>query len=408
QCLTWAWQESGNPLYQSRVEETINWILREMVAEDASGEPSGAFGSALDADSEGEEGKFYIWHEGEIDEVLGEKAEVFKKIYDVTPQGNWEGKTILNRSHTPDELEPELEETLTLCREKLLSARAARKRPAWDDKVLADWNGLTITALAEASQVFQTQEWRAAAERAFQFILANMEQDGRLFHSWRRGKRANPATLDDYALLIEAAVALHEASGEESYLKKARDWLDLVERHFLDETGGGYYFTADDTLDVILRSKSIQDNATPSGNGVLLGLFFKIYFLTGEEVYLKRAETVLTAFSGALNRQGFGMPTLLFNSEYQDNAIQIVIIADRANPGVQSLLACAYRHSSPIRTIQVVPDGSLLAKGHPALGKNRVEDKATAYVCRGQSCSLPVTDERALAELLKTPQSIKH
>ena len=401
QCLTWAWQDTGKPLYAVRVRETVEWLLREMMAEDEKGEPCGAFAATLDADSEGEEGKFYVWQSAEIDALLGADSDFFKATYDVTPQGNWEGKTILNRSRDSELKADAEEERLAKCREILLRERAKRVRPGWDDKVLADWNGLMITALAEASEAFDEPGWLAAAERAFAFVCDTLDQDGRLSHAWRRGVRDHPASLDDYAFMIEAALALHGATGEDEYLTQALAWTGILETHYWDSTHGGFFFSADDTADLIVRSKTAQDNATPSGNGVMVAVYARLHGLTGEETHRAQSEALFQAFSGALSKQALGMTTLLAGAEVLDQAQQIVIRGDLAAEDTRALLRTLRELCLPNRVLQVVPPDKELPEGHPAAGRGMIEDKATAYLCRGQTCSLPVTAPADFAALLK-------
>src|SRR5216683_2997241 len=218
--LTLVWEETRDPLYAQRVAETVGWLEREMVEE------GGAFASSLDADSEHEEGKFYVWSEAEIDAVLGERAALFKRFYDVTPEGNWEEKTILNRSRSPDLADEETEGELAVCRALLFRARADRVRPGWDDKVLADWNGMMISAMANAGLVFERPAWIELARGAFDFIRRHMvAADGRLLHSWRAGRARHPSSVDDYANLCRAALVLHEPTGSEDFLAQARGWV---------------------------------------------------------------------------------------------------------------------------------------------------------------------------------------
>ncbi len=400
QCLTWAWQDTGNPLFATRVRETLDWVLSEMLAEGENGEKCGAFAATLDADSEGEEGKFYVWQESEIDTLLGEESDFFKSAYDVTPGGNWEGKTILNRSQIP-ELKSDLDEQrLAASRKILFDQRKTRIHPGWDDKVLADWNGLMIAALAEAAMVFNEPRWLRAAIEAFNFIDATVQVAGRLHHSWRRGKRAHPASIDDYAFLIEAALMLHEATSEEPYLKKAEEWVAVAIEHYWDEAEGGFFFSANDTTDLIVRSKVIQDNATPSGNGVMLASFARLYALTGKSEYLDRGETLFRTFSGAIPKQALGLTTLLAGSDLLESTLQIVIMGEQNASDTEALKKEVYRHCLPNRVLQIVPPGKELPKSHPASGKTAIEGQATAYVCLGQSCSLPVTEATALSALL--------
>src|SRR5207248_1429965 len=253
--------------YRERVDETLGWVSREMVTRE------GGFASSLDADSEHEEGKFYVWLEPEIDRVLGERAGLFKRFYDVTPEGNWEGKNILNRSGRPEHADEETERELAACRARLLQAREKRVRPGWDDKVLTDWNGLMIAAMANAGTVYERPVWIETARCAFDFIRREMVvDDGRLLHSSRAGRARHPASVDDYANLCRAAVALHEATGDETFLSQARDWIAVLDRYYWDEAEGGYFFAAKDTEGLIARAKTAADSAVPAGNGTLVGV----------------------------------------------------------------------------------------------------------------------------------------
>jgi uncharacterized protein YyaL (SSP411 family) len=397
--LTLVWQETKAPLLRARVHETVGWALREMLAA-----PDGAghrgFASSLDADSEHEEGKFYVWSEAEIDAALGADAALFKSIYDVTPGGNWEGHNILNRIANPDLRDDATEAKLAAPRAALFAIRAKRVRPGWDDKVLADWNGLMIAALANAAQVFEQPSWLAAAIDAFAFVTGSLAVDGRLRHSWRDGRAKHPATLDDHAQLCRAALALHEATGDDRYLRQAQEWVDLLDRHYRDENGGGYFFAADDTADIILRTKNAADNATPSGNGALVGVLARLFYLTGEDRYRARADEVIATFSGELDRSFFSLATLLNSNELLQTAQQIVVIGDRAAADTRALAAAVFGRSLPNRILSVIAPAGRLPEGHPAAGKTQVAGRATAYVCRGTTCSLPITAPSGLSQAL--------
>jgi uncharacterized protein YyaL (SSP411 family) len=410
--LTWAWQDSKAPLYEQRVRETVAWTLREMMAakqavpagSDPGAPPDearcGAFASTLDADSEGEEGRFYVWSAAEIATLLGEDSDLFSKTYDVTPGGNWEGKTILNRSANLELGDPLVEASLVEKRKTLFSVRAKRVWPGWDDKVLADWNGLMIGALARAAPVFDEPAWLATAERAFAFVADSLCVDGRLHHSWRHGVLKHPATLDDYALMCDAALALHQATGRADYLAQAESWLEVVERHYADPEGGAYFLTADDTKRLIVRTKTAHDNATPAGNGVLAGVFARLYYLTGEARYRERAEALVSAFSGDLNRYFSSFASLINASELLQSAIQLVVIGADDDPATRSLLRAAYDLSLPLLVLQRIgPDGDL-PETHPAAGKGMKDGQPTAYVCRGPTCSLPITTADELTQAL--------
>ena len=397
--LTLAWQDLKAPLYRHRVEETIAWLFNEMTV------GSGGFASSLDADSEGEEGRFYVWTEKEIDRVLGEASPLFKRAYDVTALGNWEHTTILNRSRSPDLLSPDDEALLGRARAKLLEVRAGRVRPGFDDKTLADWNGLMIAALANAALAFQRPDWLEKARAAFAYIERVQGEKGggrgdRLLHSARDGKAQHAGLLDDYAQMTRAALALYEASGEGAYLAKARAWSKVLDAHFWDAQNAGYFLTPDDGEALIVRTRNAHDNATPSGNGTQAANLARLWYLTGEAAYRDRAEAVIGAFSGDVSRSAMAFSTLLNAAELLLAGQQIVIVGDRAASDTRALLDAVTALSLPNRVLQVIAPGEALPTSHPAHGKGQVEAKATIYVCEGTTCSLPATDPAHVPPLL--------
>ncbi|MBO0737667.1 MAG: thioredoxin domain-containing protein [Alphaproteobacteria bacterium] len=393
--MTLVWQETGSPLYRDRIAETLGWVSREMAT------PQGGFASSLDADSEHEEGKFYVWSEAEIDAVLGERSALFKRFYDVSAQGNWEEKNILNRSSMPERADDATERELAACRVLLFRARERRVRPGWDDKVLADWNGLMIAAAANAGSVFEQPPWIESAQRAFDFVCAHMTTpDGRLLHSWRAGRARHPASVDDYANLCRAALSLHEAVGGETFLAQARSWVAVLDRHYWDAAGGGYFFAANDTGRLIARAKTAADSPVPAGNGTLVGVLARLAILTGEEAYRRRAEAIVETFSGEVARNFFPLASLLNNTELLENPLQIVIVGATDDPLFRSLRRTVYKASLPNRTVVSLAPGDRLPAGHPASGKGLFEGKPAAYVCEGPVCSLPVTDPETLLETL--------
>ncbi len=392
--LTGAWQETKSKLYETRVAETIDWAEREMLL------PEGGFASSLDADSEHEEGKFYVWSEAEIDRLLGPRARRFREIYDVTPGGNWEGKTILNRLDHLDLLDDAAEDELRACRAILFDARASRVRPGLDDKVLADWNGLMIAALAVAGTSFGRDDWLDRAAASFDFIAENLGgADGRLMHAWRAGKRAHTAVLDDYANMSRAALLLYEATGEARFLAAARRWVEICDAHYRDPRGG-YFFTADDAEALLVRTKQALDQPNPSGNGTLVEVFARLYHLTGEAKFRERAEEVIAAFAGELQRNLFGLATLLDGAEILERAVQIVIVGDRKNAGTQALIRAVNEAALPTKVLLVVANGAELPESHPAAGKGSLGGRATLYLCEGTTCSLPLSHLDALGAAL--------
>ncbi|HVA12501.1 MAG TPA: thioredoxin domain-containing protein [Stellaceae bacterium] len=390
---TAAWQATRKPLYAERVAETIAWLAREMRL------ASGGFASSLDADSEHVEGKFYVWSEAEIEAVLGPRAARFKEFYDVSAAGNWEEHNILNRLDRPDRAGDDIERELAADRATLLAARAPRIRPGIDDKVLADWNGLTIAALVEAACVFGRADWLDLGRNAFDFVVAAMSDSaGRLYHSWR-GRAQHRAILDDYANMSRAGLALYEATGDARYLMRVQNWIALVSKHYADPRGG-FFFTADDAESLIARSKNALDQPNPSGNGTIAAVLARLYYLTGDADYRRAAQATLDAFAGGARQNLFGHATLLNAAELLLKGLQVAIVGGRNDAGTQALLAAIYRQNLPNRIVSVIAPGAALPPGHPAAGKERISGKATAYVCDGPVCSLPLTDAAALAEHL--------
>ena len=394
--------ETEDPLLRQRITETVDWTLREMVAE------GGGFAATQDADSEGEEGKFYVWQKAEIESVLGkDEAELFCAAYDVTDAGNWEHKTILRRSIAPELRDPATEARLAASRAKLFAVRDKRIKPGWDDKVLADWNGLMIAALADLSLQYEQPAWLGAAERAFAFVSTTMAPaKDHLGHSWREGKLVHPGLLDDYAGMMKAALALHEATGKADYLDRAKAWGAIVEAEYADAVNGGYFLTARNAEALVARTRTAADNATPSGNGTLVGVFARLWYLTGELDWRERVQTLLDAFAGEVARNFFPMGAYLNGFDLFNNAVQVAIIGERGKANTDALVRAAYKVSLPNRIIQVTPPDATLPESHPAAGKTQTGGKPTAYVCLGPTCGLPVTTPGELIAALKATRAV--
>ena len=389
--LTWVWQETKAPLYAARVAETIGWILQEMRIE------AGAFAAALDADSEHEEGKFYVWAAAEVEAVLGAEAPLFKSHYDVHRIGNWEGKTILNRSEKPQLMDAETEARLAASREKLWAVRERRARPGRDHKILADWNGLTIAALCLAGEAFARKDWTDAAKDAFACVVTKMmAADGRLLHSWCDG-RTHLGILDDYAAMSKAALALYETTGDKAYLTHALTWGELLNTYYGDAEQGGFYFTPSDAPELITRIRNAFDNATPSGNGMMVHVLAALYYHIGKPVYRDQAERLIGAFAGEAVRTPVQLASFLSGMDFLLNAVQIVICLGE---GGEALLRAVAEFCVPNRLLSVAGEGETIPPGHPAAGKTRIGNAAAAYVCIGERCSLPVTDPDVLRGVL--------
>jgi len=397
--MTEVWRETRAPLFAARVAETAGWVLREMVAE------GGGFAASLDADSEGEEGRFYVWSAEEIETALGAgDAALFARVYDVTPGGNWEGKTILNRLAAMEPPEAVEAARLAKMREKLLKARAKRVRPGFDDKVLADWNGLMISALARAAQAFGEGGWLKAAEEAFAFVRDTMSKQNRLHHAARKGKLTAPATSADYANMIAAALALHEATGKAAYLKQSRAWTSVLDEHYWAAAPGGYYFTADDTSDVLVRTRPAHDDATPNANGTMISNLARLWLLTGEEAYRARAEATLAAFAAAIWQNPVAHASLIIGALDLMVPQHVVLMAKtpaQAKPFREAL----NRLSLPHAVIETVKQAGDIAPSSPAAGMKPKGNEPTAYVCIGPQCSAPVTDPAELEPSIRALRS---
>ncbi|HSD92071.1 MAG TPA: thioredoxin domain-containing protein [Methyloceanibacter sp.] len=402
--LTEAWRETKHTLYALRVEETVGWLLREMTVE------GGGFAASLDADSAGEEGKFYVWSLAEIEEVLGaDDAKLFAEVYDVTADGNFEGHNILNRLGAIELRDAVTEDRLAMLREKLFAHRASRVRPGFDDKVLADWNGLMIAALANAADAFHRADWLQAAKRAFQFVSTRMIAGGRLKHAWREGEARAPASASDYANMIKAALALANVTGKQDYVDRAREWVDVLDAHYWSEELGGYYFAADDTADLIVRPFSGQDEATPNANGTMVSALTALYLRTGEARYRDRAEAILRGFAGAMSENVLAHAGLLAAAlDFAAPALVAIVVPQGGS--ADALRRALGEVSLPNAVVMQVragePGASALPDSSPAHGKTAIDNKPTGYVCIGPQCSLPVTEPAKLVETVKAARTV--
>lgn len=326
--------------------------------------------------------------------MLGfDEAAFFSRIYDVSDRGNFEGASILNRLGHTNTLPPEEEARLAHARAQLLARRDTRIRPATDDKILADWNGLVIAALALAGQTFRQPAWIAAADTAFQFILGTMSRDGRLAHAWRHGKAVYPAVATDYAAMIKGALALHAATLAPAYLAKAERLAAVLLAHYWNAETPGYYLSADDAEALILRPRSTTDEATPSATSVMTANAVRLWRLTGDVSHRDRADAAIAASPIAENL--FAATAMLSALDLRLGAVDVVIVAP-AGSDPEPLLAALRRHWSPSIVLSVHEGAADLPDGHPAAQKTPVGGEPTAYVCRGNSCSLPVTTAEAL------------
>jgi hypothetical protein len=385
--LALAWQRSGILLFAQRARETVAWLAREMTTSE------GAFAASLDADSEGEEGKFYVWSKNEIVELIGPEAgEFFARHYDVTDEGNFEGHNILNRLKKLPHTEAN-EARLSSLRTILLEARAGRVRPALDDKVLADWNGLVIAALVNAGIILDEPEWLAIAKRAFDFIVSNMSKGDRLGHSWRDGKLLFPGLASDFAAMIRAALALYEATGEHLYLERALAWQGALDEYYADRDTGGYYLSADDASDLLLRPHSTQDDATPNPNAVAAQNLVRLAILAGNDAWRAKADRLIEGILSTAERNLFGHVSLLNALDSRLRAVEIVAAGPDAGRFAQAALKLPYLDRIVLRA----SSGADLPTSHLAQEKLKATSRSAAFICVGEQCSLPVTEPDQIA-----------
>ncbi|MDP2411647.1 MAG: thioredoxin domain-containing protein [Pseudolabrys sp.] len=389
--LALAYQRSGSPLFATRARETVAWLTREMTT------PEGAFAASLDADSEGEEGKFYVWGKNEIIELLGPDAgEFFARHYDVSDDGNFEGHNILNRLPSVPRSEAD-EGRLTTLREILLEARAGRVRPGLDDKVLGDWNGLMIAALVNAGIVFDEPSWIAMARRAFDFIATSMTKGDRLGHSWRAGQLLFPGLASDFAAMIRAALALFEATGERPFLDQALRWQTAMDAHYADPDTGGYYLSADDADDLLLRPHSTADDASPNPNAVAAQNLVRLAVLSGDDRWRDKADVLLEGILSAAARNLFSHMALLNALDLRLRAAEIVLTGPDAGQMAQAALKLPFLDRIVLRAASSAD----LPPSHPAQEKLKAMTGSAAFVCVGERCSLPVTEAGQIAAAVK-------
>jgi uncharacterized protein YyaL (SSP411 family) len=400
--LALAYRRNGNKLFLQRAQETFDWLVREMST------PEGAFCASLDADSEGKEGKFYVWSRAEIDAVLGpQDCEYFADCYDVTPNGNFEGENILNRlnhlgrsGRGPNEFGAGLlrdragpdETRLAALRHKLLAAREQRIRPGLDNKVLADWNGLMIAALANAGAMLHQPSWLAKAQEAFAFVERHMTRDDRLGHSWRDGRLLYPGLASDHAAMVKAALALHEATGAPEYLARASQWQRALDRHYIRPDAGGYYLTADDAEGLIVRPDSTIDEATPNANGVTAQNLIRLAVLTGDETWRQQADVLFDRLLPTAAQSMYLHASLANALDLRLRAIEVAAIGPQADQFAAIALELPFAGRVVMRAAR--PED--LPAAHSGRALSLSDGQTVALVCAGQKCSLPISDPHQL------------
>ena len=393
---------TGDAFFRRVAEETLDYLIREMRA------PEGAFYSSTDADSEGEEGKYFVWTLAETERLLGpEDAAVFNRYYDVTAHGNFEGCNILHPTMTANDVAnrhqltaADVEAVLARGRAALLAARATRVPPATDTKVIVAWNGLAIDALARAGAVLAAPRFTEAARTAAAFLLDTLRRPHGLLRIYAGGKATIPAFLEDYAALADGLLSLYEATGEERWFSAALDLGEDMLAKFWDHEQGAFFSAGPDNEPLITRNKPVQDGATPSGNSHAALVLARLYALTARSDLADRLEQAQRAHGALLTRAATAMPLLLEALDWVRSHQAVAVIGEPGRADTLALLDVVRRGDAPDAfVIQRTPDAPTVV---PQLdGKSAIDGNATAYVCHGFACSAPVTAAQDLTALLR-------
>ncbi len=396
-----AYQLTRNNRYKEIVDKIFTYVIRDMT----SGE--GGFYSAEDADSEGEEGKFYVWSVEEIELVLGrEYKELFCKYYDITEEGNFEGKSIPNLINTSlDKIENniELKGKLDKCIDKLFRYRLDRIHPHKDDKILTSWNGLMIAAMAYGGRVLNNLDYINASKKAADFVLNNLKrEDGRLLARYRDGEAAHIGTIDDYAFMIWGLIELYETTFDILYLQNAIDLNNDMITLFWDENEGGLFITGKDSEELVIRPKEIYDGATPSGNSVATMNMLRLAKLTGNAELEEKAMLQFNVFSGKVQENPSSYSYFIIAFLFANIATKEVIIAgDRGNKDTQNMLRNINDSFLPFTTFILNDENPELYNQVPFIkNQGMIDDKTTAYVCEDFSCNKPTSDVEHFIKLL--------
>jgi len=401
-----AYTVAREPLFRSVVEETVSYLLREMLHSE------GGFYATQDADSEGEEGKFFVWTEDEINRVIGaEDGSIFCRMYDVGEPGNFEGKSILHPILAVEQAsklfrkEPaEITSLVARAKQKLFAEREKRVKPFRDEKIITAWNGLALSGLAAAIKISDNSACVDAAQRTVDFIFTKMFRDGFLLHTYKDGRAKLLGYLDDYAFMAVGLLDLYEALFDRAYLNRAVELGDIMLREFWDERNGGFFYTGKSHEQLISRAKPIFDASIPSGNAMATQLLLRLYHFTGDNRHRARADKVLRSYYDSMESQPFGFAHLLCALDaYVQGTKEIVIVGEPADAAVKQLIAEVDSIYLPNKVVQIAAPATPLAEISPLLqGKTQVDGRATAYVCQNFTCSAPVTSASELRDLLES------
>jgi uncharacterized protein YyaL (SSP411 family) len=400
-----AWQVEGIPLYRRVVEQTLDYIVREMT------HPEGGFYSAQDADSEGEEGKFYLWSYDEIAALVGQlDAELVTRHFGVTERGNFEGKNILYIAMEEEDLAASMQRDVTSvravlerARQTLFQARAQRIPPAKDEKVLTAWNGLMMGTFAEAARVLKRPDYLEVARRNAEFVLHEMMSDNQMMRAWRHGTGARQrAYLEDYAAYAAALLTLYQATFEVRWFLQARALADAILERFIDPEGG-FFDTRDDHEHILVRPRQLQDSATPSGNALAADVLLRLATYTGEHRYRDAAEKILHAMSALMEQypSGFGH-WLSVAAYYLAPPVLVAVVGlPEAADTLDLLDVLSSRYRPHLEIAFTTPEGEAMQHIPALKGREMRDGRATAYICHGFSCRPPVVDAGELEARLQ-------
>ncbi|HEV7706535.1 MAG TPA: thioredoxin domain-containing protein [Gemmatimonadaceae bacterium] len=403
------WQVTGDAEIARVTRETFDWALREMAA------PNGGFYSSLDADSEGHEGKFYVWSAAEIDATLGANASAMRELWGVSANGNFEGKNILNVPRPPADVATKLgiaiealESRAAEARAALYAVREARVHPARDDKILAAWNGLMVRALADGARAFDDARWRAEAVRHGEFLFRELVRDGRVMRVHKDGVTKGAGFLEDYAAVALAALSLYELTLDSTWLDRAREIGDSMVRWFWSDEIGGFFDTAHDAESLIARPRELTDNAVPAGSSLACELLLRLGVITGNKESTLRGAWLVETLGEPLVRYPTAFGYALGAAELAvHGATEVAIVGVRGDAGFDALVReTSTRYLPSLVLASGDPDVIHGSDPLPLLrDRAMIADRATAYVCRGYVCEAPVTDPLALGEQLERAAS---
>ena len=395
---------TGKNYYLNIAKETLEFTLREMTSAE------GGFYSSLDADSEGEEGKFYVWDKKEIETVIGgEEAEIFNAFFGVSESGNFEGKNILNVVTTVEEVskkfnrpEKEIRQIIDTGRIKLLKERENRIRPGLDDKVISSWNGLMLSAFARAYQVTQKEKYRNVIIKNVAFLREKLFVDGKLMRTYKEGKAKYDAFIEDYAILTNALLDAYEAVFDPGYIAFAIQLNDYANTHFWDKENGGYFTASDQQEKLIKRMKDASDNSIPAGGGIMLMNNLRLFSYTEKTEYYQTGEDILKKYGPQFTKNPYGYGSYLAALDMYLEKPKEILIARKTGQNINDYLQLLFGTFLPNKVVMVLSEDDDYSALTASLveGKKAVNGKVTSYVCQNFACSLPIFSAEELKALL--------